>query len=80
MTLETKFNVRDRVFIDPLKQPGRIINIWYGEYWLQYKIRYFDGSILKMEYFLEDELSMLQQGKQIPFHPVIPQPSSTKLL
>lgn len=59
MTLKTKFDLNQKVWITELKVPGRVLALYLGKHGaLQYFVRYFRPSQNpESEYFFEDELS-----------------------
>lgn len=57
MTIETQFDLDDRVYIIDLNLHGRVKSIWVVPRGIQYEIRYFDKAKPETIYFYEDELS-----------------------
>ncbi len=56
MTLTTKYDIGGKVKIPYLGLPGRIISIFYGGLFIEYKIRFASNGEFKEIYFYEDEL------------------------
>lgn len=67
LRINTKYNLRQKVYIAPIKVWGKILNIFIGMSGdIQYNCRYFDGVSPKDCYFYEDELS-LEEEKKVRF-------------
>ena len=58
MTLKTKYNVKDRVYILELKLIGKIIGIYYDGAEITYNTSYFYNSEKKTCYFDESEINL----------------------
>lgn len=66
MTIKTKFNVDDKIYIIPLKIWGKIIGIsFYSR--LKYDCRFFNGFDPKEVLFLEEELSLQESENKLGF-------------
>lgn len=59
MKLDITFNIKDKVFINELKRPGRIMAIHINEKGISYQVRFFDNADVKEIYFYCDELKIL---------------------
>jgi len=56
MTIETEFNLDDKVTILALNTPGRVVSIWVAQNSIQYEVRYFYAGKADKIYFYPDEL------------------------
>ncbi len=66
MTIKTKFNIDDRVYIKDLKIWGKVIGILHYAR-LKYDCRFFNGFDPKEITFLEEELSDKEENKEVGF-------------
>jgi hypothetical protein len=64
MTINTKYDLYQRVYIKELKLWGLIKNIFIEDSLVQYNVRYLVSSEYKTCYFLESEL--LEQDDKVP--------------
>lgn len=55
MTIETKYEIGQRVLIEQLKISGVIQAIYYLNQ-VEYRVRYFDSGNIQDPYFFENEL------------------------
>ena len=67
MTINTKFNLKDTIFISELKCKGQVLSIYVGDSGIQYNIRYFKDNSPVTCYFYEEEISVRQENKDIGF-------------
>ena len=68
MTIETQFNIGQKVYIPELKFWGKVLSIFLnGNGRIQYNIRYFDDKTPKECYFYEEELSKEEEKTTIGF-------------
>jgi uncharacterized protein YodC (DUF2158 family) len=67
MKINTKFNIKDKVFIKSLKIWGRILCMYINSNGIEYNVRYFDGFNPKDCYFLEEELQINDGEEKIGF-------------
>ena len=56
MTLETEYNIQDRVHIVELNRDGVVIGFFIDGDGLQYRVRYFDNGKPETVYFFISEL------------------------
>ena len=61
MNINTTFDINQRVYISELKIWGTIQNIWVSHQ-IKYNVRFFDGCDAKECYFLETELSTIDNA------------------
>lgn len=54
--INNKFNIGDKVKINPLDLRGRVISIWMNKTGLMYEVRYFWDAKKNEVYFYADEL------------------------
>ena len=57
MTITTKFDIGQRVRISELDRSGVVTEIYYNEFGVQYRVRYFDNAAPQTVTFYERELS-----------------------
>jgi hypothetical protein len=55
MTINTKFEIGQRVFIEGLNISGTIISVYYLNR-IEYRVRFFDAGNIRDPYFFEEEL------------------------
>lgn len=57
MTIETKFDINDKVRITEIEKTfGRVVSIWITSTGIQYEVKYYIEGKVQKEYFFEDEL------------------------
>ena len=56
MTIQTKYNISDKVFIPELNINGTIISVYISDCGIRYNIRYFKDFDVKDCYFYEKEI------------------------
>lgn len=61
MTIECRFDIRDKVTIKEIQQIGRVKSIWYVTRGIEYEVRYFYEGKPLSEYFFEDELDRVKE-------------------
>ena len=59
MTIETKYELEEKVVVSELNITGRVIAFYY-ETKIEYKIRYFDSGDVRSVYFFENELQSIR--------------------
>ena len=68
MTIKTKYNINDKIYIKDLKIWGKILSIFInGNSRTQYNVRFFSAFDPKEVYFLEDELSLQETETVLGF-------------
>ncbi len=62
MTIQTTFDLKQKIFIKELKISGVIISMFIGnDYGLQYHVRYFKDNESKTSYFYDFELELFKE-------------------
>lgn len=61
MELSLDFKIRDRVNIHEINVNGRIVAIFISEDGVSYRVRYFYDGYVRLEYFYDDELVMIEK-------------------
>ena len=64
MTIETHYNLHDRVRIKELNRDGTVLGFCYDGDGLTYRTRYFDSGKPETVYFLDKELEPAPQFAQ----------------
>ena len=67
MTINTKFDLYQKVYINELKLWGLVKSLFIEDRNIQYLIRYFSDSEYKTSYFLEDEISKDEPKENLGF-------------
>ena len=68
MTIETKYNIKQRVYISELKIWGKIKGLYIDDdNYYSYKIRFFDGKDPKECYFYDEEISLQETDSTLGF-------------
>ena len=62
MTIETKFEIGQKVFIKDINMGG-VVQSYYYLNRVEYRVRYFDAGQIHDPYFLESELSAIEEDK-----------------
>ena len=69
MTIQTKYDLLDRVWISELRAPATVLAIFIGEMGTQYNLRYFNNNTLHTTYFYESEVTNLPENERPGFAP-----------
>lgn len=67
MKINSKFNIKDKIFIKPLKIWGKVLSLYINSNGIEYSIRYFDNLNAKECYFLEEEIQENEADGKIGF-------------
>ncbi len=65
--INTRFNIKDRLYIKELKIWGRVLAIYISIKGIEYYIRYFNNAAPVDCYFLEEELQENEGEDKIGF-------------
>ncbi len=68
MKIETKYNIRDKIYISDLKISGVVVGFYFGDHGLQYNIRHFKDNKADTNYFYDFEIeSFKETEKEVGF-------------
>lgn len=68
MKIETKFAIKDRVWINELRTPATVLAIYIAETGVQYSCRWFDSKSSNTAYFYESEVSSVPEQEVVGFN------------